>query len=155
MTFLVGMVDVCAVLIAVGPESRFGVDGSEKVYRRNVPETDLAVHAADIFIVVGREVAAGVVVADNGHFSVGANHLDELQHVGLELVVDLLLIGSAVGQGRDSPLGLRLDHAARDVQAVQVFALDDQLLIYWLNGMNVDELRIYSICCFLFSAPFL
>ena len=22
-------------------------------------------------------------------------------------------------------------------------------------GMNVDELRIYSICCFLFSAPFL
>ena len=38
------------------------------------------------------------------------------------------LIGSAVGQGRDSPLGLRLDHAARDVQAVQVLTLDDQLV---------------------------
>lgn len=50
-----------------------------------------------------------------------------------------------MGQGRDSPLGLRLDHAARDVQAVQVLTLDDQLVVSGVEGLQNDAVAPLEI----------
>ena len=50
-----------------------------------------------------------------------------------------------MGQGRDSPLGLRLDHAARDVQAVQVLTFDDQLVVSGVEGLQNDAVAPLDI----------
>ena len=50
-----------------------------------------------------------------------------------------------MGQGRDSPLGLRLDHAACDVQAIQVLTLDDQLVVSGVEGLQNDAVAPLDI----------
>ena len=50
-----------------------------------------------------------------------------------------------MGQGRDSPLGLRLDHAARDVQVIQVLTLDDQLIVSGVEGLQNDAVAPLDI----------
>ena len=84
------------MLVARSPLACAVVDGSERVDRCHVPLVYEQVHLLHVAVVVEREVAARVVVHHHGHLAVGLNLLDDLLHVGRELVQRLLLVGRLV-----------------------------------------------------------
>ena len=88
---------VCVVLLITRcPVARTVVDGAERVHRCHIPLVDEHVHALDVGIILGGEVAARVVVHHHGHHAVGLDAGDERLHIAGELAERRLFVAALV-----------------------------------------------------------